>query len=604
MSKRAAEQFFQAGQWREASQQAAIALQQHPGDVPLLRILAASQAQLAEDARAAETYSALIAREPAVPEHWMNRATVRRALGQLELAEADYQRAADCGACDGNFHFNRGLLQLDLQNPVAAAASFALAHRAEPREAEFAFFYAETLFTLLRLDAALTVAQQWRQWDNLSVALLPRLGNLLFQLGAASDGERVLNLALLMEPDDEDSCGSLIGLLERSNRLDEAETHWRRLIALPSANSESQAARDLLGARLAQRRGEHAQAAALFQSARQGSANLARGADLLFGLAKSQDAIQDSQAAWASLQLAHAAQLQEIASVRPRALAETRPFEIADYSVQVEDRCRWFVPTANAENPSPLFVVAFPRSGTTLLEQMLDAHPAMGSMDEQPFLQLAIDDIQKQGGRYPDSLASLGAEDHALVRARYFERVASRVQLSAGQRLVDKNPLNLLRLPAIHWLFPDAPVVLVLRHPCDVLLSCHMQQFRAPEFAVLCRSLESLAQGYVRAFDFFYAQQSLLGARVLEVRYEALVSDVEAGTRRLCAFAGLPWHAAMLDPAAHALGKAYISTPSYTQVVKPVSRGAVNRWRRYESFFRPVMPILQPYLDRWGYEGL
>lgn len=604
MSKREAERYFQTGYWREAIQQASLALLKDPDDIPLLRILAASYAQLADDVRAAEAYDALIAREPEVAEHWMNRATVRRALGQLELAATDYQRAADCGAGDGNFHFNRGLLQLDLRDLNAAAASFALAYELQSLEAEFAFFYAETLFTLLRLDTALAVARQWRQWNNLSVALLPRLGNLLFQLGAASDGEQVLNLALLMEPEDEDSCGNLVGLLERSNRLEEAENHWRRLIARPAANAEQQAARELLGARLAQRRGEHDQAVALFQSARQGSANLAQGADLLFGLAKSQDAIQDSEAAWASLKLAHAAQLREIASIRPRALAETLPFEIADYSVQVEDCCRWFIPAANVQAPSPLFVVAFPRSGTTLLEQMLDAHPAMGSMDEQPFLQLAIDDMQGQGARYPDALAGLGASDHALVRARYFERVASRVQLSAGQRLVDKNPLNLLRLPAIRWLFPDAPVVLVLRHPCDVLLSCHMQQFRAPEFAVLCRSLESLAQGYVRAFDFFYAQQSLLGARVFELRYEALVGDVEVGTRQLCTFADLPWHAAMLDPAAHALGKAYISTPSYTQVVKPVSRGAVNRWRRYESFFRPVMPILQPYLDRWGYEGL
>jgi len=305
-----------------------------------------------------------------------------------------------------------------------------------------------------------------------------------------------------------------------------------------------------------------------------------------------------------SLQEAHARQLNEIALIRPAAVRAEQAFGIADYPADPDDVGRWYSPAIKEAQPSPLFVVAFPRSGTTLLEQMLDAHPGLGAMDEQPFLQLAIDDIQSLGGSYPERLASLGPEDHVAVRSRYFERVASRVRLTPGQRLVDKNPLNLLRLPAIRWLFPDATVLLVLRHPCDVLLSCHLQQFRAPEFAVLCRSLESLALGYVRAFDFFYSQQALLQARVLELRYENLVSDLEHVTRTLCEFAGLPWDAAMLNPARHALSKAYISTPSYTQVIQPVSRRAVDRWRRYASYFRPVMPILQPYLDRWGYEGL
>ena len=79
------------------------------------------------------------------------------------------------------------------------------------------------------------------------------------------------------------------------------------------------------------------------------------------------------------------------------------------------------------------------------------------------------------------------------VRASYWERVAKKVKLAPGERLVDKNPLNILRLPVIRRVFPHARILLAVRHPCDVLLSCYMQQFRAPDFALLCRSIESLA---------------------------------------------------------------------------------------------------------------
>lgn len=603
MSRQVAEQYFEQGRWREAVQQARLALRAQPGDPALLRILAASCAQSGDDPAAAEAYDSLIGLEPNVAEHWMNRGTVRRALGQLPEAESDYRRAADLGASGAGFLFNRGLLSLDRQDPIAACDFFQAASAQDLREAEFAYFHAESLFLLLRLDSALAVASRWRQWENLSLALLPRLGNLLFQLGAAEEGEQVLKLALLMEPEDEDGIAALVGLLERSNRLPEAESYWQLLQSRPTADARQQTVRQLLGARLAQRRGDHPVAITMFEAARRTSG--AEGAsDLWFGLAKSQDALGQADAAMSSLRQAHARQLNEIALIRPTAVRAEQAFGIADYPSDPDDAGHWYSPVIDQTQPSPLFVVAFPRSGTTLLEQMLDAHPGMGAMDEQPFLQLAIDDIQSRGGSYPERLASLGPEDHSAVRRRYFERVASRVRLAPGQRLVDKNPLNLLRLPAIRWLFPDATVVLVLRHPCDVLLSCHLQQFRAPEFAVLCRSLESLALGYVRAFDFFYSQQALLQARVMELRYENLVSDVEHGTRALCEFAGLPWDAAMLNPARHARSKAYISTPSYTQVIQPISRQAVDRWRRYASYFQPVMPILQPYLERWGYEGL
>jgi hypothetical protein len=263
---------------------------------------------------------------------------------------------------------------------------------------------------------------------------------------------------------------------------------------------------------------------------------------------------------------------------------------------------RWDAAAAPATADSPVFVVGFPRSGTTLLELTLDAHPLLVSMDEQPFLQHALRDILAIAP-YPHELAAVTATDLERVRAAYWQRVRRRVQLAPGQRLVDKNPLNILRLPVIKRLFPNARVLLAVRHPCDVLLSCYMQHFRAPEFALLCADLSTLAVGYRRAFDFWYRESAVLKPAVREVRYETLVMEFEVQVRAIAEFLQLPWDERMLAPAAHAQAKGFISTPSYSQVVQPVNKRSVGRWHAYRAHFAAVLPRLAPYLARWDYDG-
>jgi hypothetical protein len=137
-----------------------------------------------------------------------------------------------------------------------------------------------------------------------------------------------------------------------------------------------------------------------------------------------------------------------------------------------------------------------------------------------------------------------------------------------------------------------------------VLLSCYMQHFRAPDFALLCRSLETLAAGYRREFDFWYEQASLLRPAVREIRYETFVADFERETRDLLQFLEVPWHDATLQPAQRARAKGYISTPSYSQVVQPVSGRSVGRWKGYARYLEAALPQVAPYLSRWSYESL
>jgi hypothetical protein len=393
----------------------------------------------------------------------------------------------------------------------------------------------------------------------------------------------------------------LIQVLERTNRTAEARQLLDQLAADPeSARLGSEL--ELMQAQMAHREGRHAVAVELFQGVLDHCQELHNRHFQEFPLAKSLDALGRWEEAYQVLIEAHRSQAAHLKRTAPMAALRGAPaLSIAEHPCDPADIARWDDGLAPDVAASPVFIVAFPRSGTTLLEIALDAHPALKSMDEQPFLQNALDDVLAAGVRYPHELAGLTGEQLERVRERYWQRVQSKLTLESRQRLIDKNPLNLLRLPLIKRLFPKAKILLAIRHPCDVLLSCYMQHFRAPDFALLCQNLPTLSAGYRRAFDFWYAQQALLGTDVLELRYESFVADFESQIRRVVEFLELPWNDAVLAPASRAQEKRFISTPSYSQVVKPVTEASVGRWLPYRRHFEASLPILQPYLERWSY---
>jgi len=187
------------------------------------------------------------------------------------------------------------------------------------------------------------------------------------------------------------------------------------------------------------------------------------------------------------------------------------------------------------------------------------------------------------------------------MRAIYRERVARHVNWNAATQLVDKNPLNLLKLPLLRRLYPQARILLALRHPADVVLSNYQQNFRSPVFVALCETLESTARGYATAMDFWLDQHAVLRGDVFVSRYEDLVTDLPQRARALTDFLRLPWDDALLRPESRARARGYISTPSYAQVAEPVNTRAIDRWRAYADWFAPLRSVLDPYLQRWNY---
>ena len=258
----------------------------------------------------------------------------------------------------------------------------------------------------------------------------------------------------------------------------------------------------LVQARLAQRRGEHEAAVALFRRLIDEKSDAPRRHLHLYPLFKSLDQLGRHDEAFEVALQAHASQTLWTGQVAPAVVAgESALLRATQAGCDAADVALWDHDGAPSFLESPIFIVAFPRSGTTLLEQVLDAHPRLRSMDEKPYLQNAIEKLGVDGAHYPDRMASLTAGQLAAARDYYWSLVGQQVQLQPGQQLLDKNPLNILRLPAIARLFPNARILLAVRHP--LRRRAELLHAALPQRVCLGLPRPAHARAYLPAIDGF-----------------------------------------------------------------------------------------------------
>ena len=395
----------------------------------------------------------------------------------------------------------------------------------------------------------------------------------------------------------------LAGLYERLNRIDDAESALQPVaqLAAETSNDQLQCEVDHVRATLAMRRGAVNAARTLLAEC--GPRHAQDYAHYL-ELGRMHDKLGETDLAMESLRIGHALQTEELGHsspehFKPGALA--LPVDAPALSPEVY--ARWPSLIAPDAGNSPIFIVGFPRSGTTLLEQMLDAHPGLQSMDENPFFNRLADKLRKHDPAILSNLDLLQQRDCDELRKQYLLMVSATIARDWSAQLIDKNPLNMMWLPLIHRLFPAAKFILALRHPCDVILSCYMQNFRSSILGAACATLPRLATAYVQAMESWLGDAQIIQPRLLVSRYEDLVEDFPSHARQIADFLDLEDATPMLQFDRHARKKGYIATPSYAQVIEPVNRKGIGRWLNYRRQFDEVLPILQPMLRQWSYSA-
>lgn len=591
---------LQSGRAVEAEQLSRQLLHGHPDnhDVRLLLALALHQQRKLDDALT--VYGEGLRQRPDDAVCWGNYATALRDAGRFTEALEAYRRSLALFPENAEQWINLGLLQLHLQDFVGARDSLFEALRLQPESPEVRIRAARAC-TMCRDYRAEELLHSWRDWLPLEDGLQLELADLQSTLGEANIARLLLEDLLVRNPSHLAARLLLAAVYERVNQLDTAEVLLRQLaVDFPGPEEAIRVEIAHQQAVIALRRGEPAQAREIMLTAGPRSAT-----DYAhyFELAAIEDKLGDCPAAIGALRKAHALQVDELRITAPHRLAADAPLLPAAVArLSLEDYRRWPRLSAPDAANSPVFIVGFPRSGTTLLEQMLDAHPRLQSMDERPFFNILSDRMADGGVRVPDDLYRLGQFECDTLRKDYLALVCSKISRRWDAQLVDKNPLNMLWVPFIHRLFPNARFILALRHPCDVVLSNYMQNYRASAMVAACASIERLAAAYVAAMDSWLYHVDLVKPQVFVSRYEDLVADPAAQTRRIADFLGLDDAGPMLQFDRHARDKGYIATPSYTQVIQPVNTKGLGRWLRYRRAMAVALPILAPMLERWGYE--
>jgi tetratricopeptide (TPR) repeat protein len=247
---------------------------------------------------------------------------------------------------------------------------------------------------------------------------------------------------------------------------------------------------------------------------------------------------------------------------------------------------------------APVFLLGFPRSGTTLLDTMLMGHPGVQVLEERPL----IARIESETGGI-ERLPGLSSAEIAKLRDSYFDEARRWITLRDDALLVDKNPLHLNKVPYIHRLFPDARFILALRHPLDVLLSCYITNFRLNNAMANFLDLSTAASLYDQSFGFWEQSQAIMGVGCHTVVYERMIGNANAELRPLFEYLGLEWNDDVLDHQQTAAGRGVITTASYSQVTEPLYTRAKGRWTRYSKWLEPVMPVMNPWIKRHGYES-
>ena len=258
-----------------------------------------------------------------------------------------------------------------------------------------------------------------------------------------------------------------------------------------------------------------------------------------------------------------------------------------------------------SEQPAPSFVLGFMRSGTTLTQEVLDAHPGVFVSDEVDFITAVKRELHNLDQRTISTAEKLSQLDLAGVqhlRAFYWQRVRDRFGDAIGDRhFIDKFTMNTVDLGLINCIFPDAKVVFVMRDPRDVCLSCFMQLMVPTPTTVQMLTWEGIANFYSLVMDWWMYIKEEMTLEFIEFRYEDVVTDFEGTYRKVFDFLRITWDPAVAEFHKRAAQK-FIATPSRSQVSQPLYASSVARWKFFESEFARINPVLEPYVHAFNYD--
>ncbi len=546
---------------------------------------------------ALEAFERAVTLEPGSAASWFHYGHVLRGLGRMEPARDAYRRAVD--ADPTHVRAWRGLAGTcqHLDDNPAAIEALENAARQAPRDAGVRVDLGLARHAGGNLKGALGEFDRALAADPDNAGAHAGRGILCHELRQSAQAETHLKRALSLAPDDPANYAQLAHLYDALNRLDDART----VIADGRRAHPDDPMLRLEAARQNRRTGDIEAGVAQLEPAARGPLPPRLARQVFHELGRLYDRAGRYEEAFHAFNRCNTLAR---GSDRMRRVSARR---FRERIAALDAFFRTATPallTTQSDYPaakSPTFLLGFPRSGTTLADVILDSHPRLTSIEERPTLNAVEELLSARPGGYPAALKTLRAADIEPLRERYFAAVHAAATPADGDRILDKLPMRTIHAGLIWRLFPAAKILLALRHPCDVILSNVMQDYALNDMTANFFTLEDAAALYDSVMTLWTLYTERLPFDWCATRYEDMVDDRQAETKRLLDYLGLEPDPAVDDYLATVRRRERIDTTSFDQVSEPVYRRSRLRWHNYRRFLEPVLPRLEAHIERFGY---
>lgn len=531
--------------------------------------------------------------------------------GRLEQAAAAYRDAIGLAPDWPDPLFNLGDLLLKTGEPENALEPFQRAAELTPDSTDVFEKLAVTYYRLDRQGDSVAASSRALELSPGSLLHLRNLGMAFYAYGRYRDCVRTVQQALEQDPSQADMHG-VIGLaLHQLNRAEDSLLHLKKAVELDPESAEASfnlgtayiTNGDTEHARTERRRTleldpgyteaylsltylneydhlDHPDVAGMRVLLEDEALADDKKIELHFALSRLHEHLDDPDNSFRHLVLGN------------RLAARAKPFDAPSLTAEFDDLIETFGPTllsapgraVEEENHStrPIFVLGMPRSGTTMIEQVLSGHSMVFGAGELPVLNILT---QERCRPYPRAVSHFKEDDFRRFGEAYLDEISEFGR--PDQKVVDKMPHNFMHIGLIAKALPNAVIVHCRRDPVDTCFSCYQQIFASNiSFNYDLTDLGVYYREYRRLMDHW---QDLLGERIIEVRYEDFVADPETQARLLIERCGLEWEDACLDLSS---GRRTIRTASLMQARKPVYQSSVKKWKRFEKQLRPLLDAL------------
>jgi tetratricopeptide (TPR) repeat protein len=524
-------------------------------------------------------YEQALAVNPQLTDAYVNLGGTLQLTGRHDEAIGVYQRALTANPGLAEAHYNLGILYADLDSFHAAISHYERAIALRPTAEAH-----NNLANVLRKRGdnvqAIAHYEQAVRLNPQYAAALRMLGDALLALGRADEACARYRQALASEPEDAITLNHLAAASLVAGRLDDASRVYETVIEIAPENLGIQ----LNYAAVKPFAKDDSRLARLEEFAgREDTLSDDQRIALHFTLGKAYADLKDAERSFHHLALGNALKRRYMGYDERETLAHIG--RIRDTFAKELLQARRDV---GHPSDAPIFVVGMPRSGTSLVEQILASHPRIFGAGELNDFAVATETIaRRNASTFPEMLRKLSDDNLRELGKIYAESVS---KLSASHdRIVDKMPSNFLFVGLIHLALPRARIIHVKRDQVDTCLSCFSLLFS--EGQAFAYDLAELGR-YYRAYDALmnHWRDALPPESMLEVRYEDLVKDLDGHARRLIAHCGLDWNDACLS---FHKTKRPVQTASLVQVRKPIYADSVGRWRFYGERLKPLLDALE-----------